>query len=1100
MAWLRRLGRSAHRSADRSRLPKSAKSSQFRPLVEWLESRRLLAVTASINAAGALQVQISGTDTATIGENSDHTVFVTDSSGSPVFAGPPASSITGILVTPGGVNDVVDLTRVGSSSDFTSLVDVDVGAGTGADTRLAGTLSTSGDQTYSTAVTLTGTTNVTAGGKLTFGSTVDGASQLVADGASTTFLGAVGGTSALTNFEVDGTTADMNGGLVHTTGAQFYDAPVVLTANTTVISDSDSIDFASTVDGPFSLSTTSRIVTTFDGPVGGTTPLTSLAAGGAGLTDLRTSISTVGAQTYGQAVSLGANATLDTQGGNVTFTATVDDNPDVSPHAGLTIDTTGGRTTAPLGQTQFEADVGANRPLASLTVTTGGPLILSHTIVTNGNQSLTVVAPTPSGSGGDLTVASGGSLVSTSGTIRLSAGDNLTIAAGSSIAASNVTLQGDFGNGNTTAATTVLLAGAIQSPQITVSVGNGKNTINVVTTLAGTTTTINGGGGATTFNLSSDAPGRDGTLSGIAGAVAIHGGSGINTLVIGDGADSTGGTGTLTSTSITGLGMANGVTYSGLQNIIFQLPSGTGPSLTIPSTPGGTAVTANGGSSVNVGGGVGGLDPILGSLIINGAAAVNVDDQQATSAQTYDISSGFVVRSGTSDTPHQVGISVSSVGTLAVNGGTQDDIFNVFLPLTSGQTILVDGGGGPYNEFHVVGSNAAPNAAVIGNFGSGDALQIRNIQCIAMYGAADQTNFFVNQTAISSILIGGMENDTLVGGSGPDVLFGGAGNDVLIAGGTAGSPGTDYTFADMLPAYLSNGMLNTNVGDTTAYPPQSGTKVIDGGGGVIVYFNTGTAAFNASSVTFIECDLPGSRALLQSIFDQALAAHPVCLGMLESPPTPPSSVTTQAVLVNYTPYVEQAFQSILDRPVDSTALNYWTGQLTGGLSRAAFASALTHSDEYYRRLVASAYEELLGRAADPTGIGFWVGQFDLGMTDQQFDALLTGSTEYYDRAGSDSAWIDAMYRDLLGRPADAQGQTYWLAQLQSGVSRTVIASQIAQTSEAEGLIIANDYQHYLNRSPAPAETSYWVGQLATGLTYEDVIAALVGSQEYLSAI
>ncbi|MGH7136653.1 MAG: DUF4214 domain-containing protein, partial [Pirellulales bacterium] len=557
---------------------------------------------------------------------------------------------------------------------------------------------------------------------------------------------------------------------------------------------------------------------------------------------------------------------------------------------------------------------------------------------------------------------------------------------------------------------------------------------------------------------------------------------------------------------ITGFGMANGVTYTNLRSIVFQLSSALGEALTIESTAAGTAVAVNGGHTVIVGGLPGGLDQILSSLMINGAVVLNVNDQQATTGHTYDISSGFVVRTGASDMapldeaalPGQVGIALTNVPNLVVIGGPQNDLFNVFLPLAPGQTVVIQGGGGADNDVNVIGSNAGPNTAYVGNIGSGDPIQIGGIDCLTMYGAPNQPNTFVNQTAVRSILIGGLQTDTLVGGSGPDVLFGGAGNDLLNAGGTARSPGTDYTFADLLPAYLPNGMLNTNVADPTAYPGLPGVKFINGGGGVVVFFNNGTGVANASSVTFMQCDLPGSRALLQSIFNQALAANP-CLATLTSAPTPPATLTTQAALADYSPFVEHAFEDILGRPADPASLSYWTGQLAGGMSRASFANVLSHSDEYYRRLVATDFETYLGRAAGAADIDFWANQLEHGLSDQGFESVLLGSNELFVRSDGNSGWIDAVYEALLGRPADAQDEQYWNNQLQSGESRTAIAQEIASSREADALVVIGDYQHFLGRSPSAAEVNYWVEQLLSGLSNEDMIASFVASDEFFFA-
>ncbi|MGH7138016.1 MAG: beta strand repeat-containing protein, partial [Pirellulales bacterium] len=456
--------------------------------------------------------------------------------------------ITGISVTSTGVNDTTDLTQVGQSKDFTGLATVTIGAGTGAQTLLSGSISTSGNQAYASGVTLEGNGDlISTGGNLAFDATVDGGFQLVLSANTTTFGGAVGGTAAIASLASNAKTTDLNGGSVHTSGVQNYSQAVVLTADTTLTSDTGSLNFFSTVDsavnGPFSLTANASLAVLFIGPVGQATPLASLTTAGAGTTTIDVSVATTGNQVYQQAVLLGGNVTITTQGGNVTFAETVDavsNEGQVGKPAALTVNSTGSGTAASAGQTLFAGDVGAKVALTTLSVTTGGPFTLSHHVITTGNVLIAVVASPPS-PGDSLTIASGGS-ISTKGAIELRAGGDLDINAGSNLSAASVTLRGDFNN--TAAQNAILLAGNIQSPTIAVFVGDGNGTVNVAKTLANTSTIINGGAGTDTYNLSSAAPASGGVLSTVAGAITINGGTGSNTLVLGDAGDATGLAGT----------------------------------------------------------------------------------------------------------------------------------------------------------------------------------------------------------------------------------------------------------------------------------------------------------------------------------------------------------------------------------------------------------------------------------------------------------------------------------------------------------------------------------------------------------------------------
>src|SRR5205814_977683 len=94
------------------------------------------------------------------------------------------------------------------------------------------TVTTSGDQTYNAAVTLSKDTTLTsnATGNIHFVSTVDGAKALtLTTGGTATFDVAVGNGTALTSLTTTGsTTAAINGGSVKTSGVQSYAGPVTI--------------------------------------------------------------------------------------------------------------------------------------------------------------------------------------------------------------------------------------------------------------------------------------------------------------------------------------------------------------------------------------------------------------------------------------------------------------------------------------------------------------------------------------------------------------------------------------------------------------------------------------------------------------------------------------------------------------------------------------------------------------------------------------------------------------------------------------------------------------------------------------------------------
>jgi Repeat of unknown function (DUF5650)/Domain of unknown function (DUF4214) len=196
-------------------------------------------------------------------------------------------------------------------------------------------------------------------------------------------------------------------------------------------------------------------------------------------------------------------------------------------------------------------------------------------------------------------------------------------------------------------------------------------------------------------------------------------------------------------------------------------------------------------------------------------------------------------------------------------------------------------------------------------------------------------------------------------------------------------------------------------------------------------------------------------------------------------------------------YVAAVYQDVLGRPVDSVGLDYWVGQLDGGVARMNVAQRLVTSAEYYAKVIGPAYQQYLGRPADAQGLAYWIGRMENGLTDEQLESQLIASPEFYGHAGgTDKAWVDAMYQDLLGRQPDSAGETFWITLLKNGTQRASVADGFATSSERESQIIQADYEKYLGRTPSASEVSYWLNYFNQGGTNENIIANFTASDEY----
>lgn len=199
-------------------------------------------------------------------------------------------------------------------------------------------------------------------------------------------------------------------------------------------------------------------------------------------------------------------------------------------------------------------------------------------------------------------------------------------------------------------------------------------------------------------------------------------------------------------------------------------------------------------------------------------------------------------------------------------------------------------------------------------------------------------------------------------------------------------------------------------------------------------------------------------------------------------------------------FVTAAFQQVLVREVDTTSLTTFSTALqNGAMTRVGFTETLTHSVEYYSSVISADYSQFLGRAPDAAGVAFWNGLMQQGMTDEQLEAQFIGTPEFFNHAGgTNRAWVDGMYFDLLGRSPDLSGEAGWVNALDAGMPRSLAAFGFASSAEREAIIVRQDYQVFLGRQASDGEVNGWVNQFRNGVRNEDIIAGFVASDEFFN--
>ncbi|HEV3081146.1 MAG TPA: FG-GAP-like repeat-containing protein [Gemmataceae bacterium] len=201
-----------------------------------------------------------------------------------------------------------------------------------------------------------------------------------------------------------------------------------------------------------------------------------------------------------------------------------------------------------------------------------------------------------------------------------------------------------------------------------------------------------------------------------------------------------------------------------------------------------------------------------------------------------------------------------------------------------------------------------------------------------------------------------------------------------------------------------------------------------------------------------------------------------------------------------TNFVNLLYTDLLGRGADSAGLTNFLNVLSAAetASRLGLSNVLDTSDEYRTNLIGNYFTKFLKRPASAGDVSSWLTQFHNGLTDEGFIALLTGSAEYFStRAGNNNTqWLNAVYQDLLNRPADSAAVATFLPQLNSGASRAGIALQVLTSNEYRQDLITNYYTLYLSRVPSQGEINNFTGALQQGATDESIISTIIASGEY----
>lgn len=195
-------------------------------------------------------------------------------------------------------------------------------------------------------------------------------------------------------------------------------------------------------------------------------------------------------------------------------------------------------------------------------------------------------------------------------------------------------------------------------------------------------------------------------------------------------------------------------------------------------------------------------------------------------------------------------------------------------------------------------------------------------------------------------------------------------------------------------------------------------------------------------------------------------------------------------------FVVAVYDDVLGRPASSREYPGWVRAILNGMPRQQVASGFVNSTEYRLRKIDEAYRTVLDREPDAGGRASWLDGIRRGILtpDDVFEVFLS-TREFYNKAGgTDTAFVNALYQRVIGRPASEGEQAHW-AGLVADKSRKWVVDAIYNSVETSRNRANEAFVDYLGREATVEERIRWGsyirsrGQLAFR-------AAILATDEY----
>ncbi len=198
-------------------------------------------------------------------------------------------------------------------------------------------------------------------------------------------------------------------------------------------------------------------------------------------------------------------------------------------------------------------------------------------------------------------------------------------------------------------------------------------------------------------------------------------------------------------------------------------------------------------------------------------------------------------------------------------------------------------------------------------------------------------------------------------------------------------------------------------------------------------------------------------------------------------------------------FLGQVYRDQLNRGLDANGQAFWNAALAAGAGRTQVAAQILKSPEARAAAVQRWFQQYLQHPPSSAQVGFFTGLLNSGFTAEAVQNQILATAEYYTGRGgnTDEGFLQALYKDVLGRPLDGPTAGTYTAALADGrATRSRLIANVFSSAEYRNALVGALYQQALRRPADATGLAFHTGSLLRGAFDEDVLASLIGSFEF----